>query len=229
MAAKLKDFVDDRNWYKDRYQQVLVQRKILAAVTMLSLVCTLATVLVIARLTPLKTVEPFVIQVDQKSGVTQTVDPLSMTQLTTNEVVNNYFIVQYIRSRENYNALDIARNYNIVRVMSEPARVYGQFRAEADPNNPNSNAAKLGSAGTRTIKFRSIVPFSQPTPGVPQQVQVHVTIEERGDGVNAQLQYKIITLSFEYIKLQLTEEERYINPLGFRVVDYRVDQETVSK
>src|SRR4051812_3531186 len=103
MSKQPKEPVSDKNWYKDRYQYVLVQRKILTAITLLSLVCTLATVIVISQLTPLKSVEPFVIQIDQKSGITQTVDPLTATELTTNEAVNNFFLVQYIRSRESYN------------------------------------------------------------------------------------------------------------------------------
>src|SRR5271170_7424851 len=163
----------DKNWYKDRYQYVLVQRKLLTVITLLSLLSTLATVVVISQLTPLKTVEPFVIEVDQKSGITQTVDPLTVKELTANEAVNNFFIVQYIRSRESYSITDYARNYNIVRVMSEPRKVYGGFIAEQDPNNPKSNAARLGSTGVRSVKFKSIIYLN------PQLAQVRLLIEER--------------------------------------------------
>ena len=113
----------DKNWYKDRYQYVLVQRKILVLITSLSLIASLVTVIVIAQLTPLKTVEPFVIQVDQKTGITQTVNQKTVSEITANEAVNNFFIVQYIRSRENYNSADLARNYNIVRLMSESKKL----------------------------------------------------------------------------------------------------------
>jgi type IV secretion system protein VirB8 len=213
----------DKNWYKDRYQHVLVQRKLLTVITMLSLVCTLAVVVVIAQLIPLKSVEPFVIEVDQKSGITQTVDPLTARELTANEAVNNFFIVQYIRSRESYNLTDYARNYNIVRVMSDPAKVYFRFIAEQDPNSPTSNAAHLGTAGSRSVKFKSIVYLN------PQLVQARLLIEERNpDGGIVQL-HKIAVLAFEYIKMNLSNEERYINPLGFRVTDYHVDDDVLQK
>src|SRR4051812_6802310 len=107
MAKPEKELPDTKNWYKDRYQSVLVQRKLLAVITVFSLLCTLGAVLDIARLTPQKSIEPFVIQVDQKSGITQTVDPLTVKELTANEAVNNFFIVTYIRSRESYNILDL--------------------------------------------------------------------------------------------------------------------------
>jgi len=218
MAKQAAETVDNKNWYKDRYQYVLVQRKLLTMITLLSLAGTLFTVLVIGYMTPLKTVEPFVIQVDQKSGITQTVDPLTVKELTANEAVNNFFIVQYIRSREGYSGMDYARNYNIVRIMSESSSVYPQFIAEADPNNPQSNAARLGSTGIRTVKFKSITYLN------PGLAQARLLIEEK----NTQ-QHKIALVAFEYIKMSLTNEERYINPLGFRVKDYRVDEDVIQK
>ena len=213
----------EKNWYKDRYQYVLVQRKLLTLITMLSLICTLAVVIVISQLTPLKTVEPFVIQVDQKSGITQTVDPLTVKELTANEAVNNFFIVQYIRSRESYSITDYARNYNIVRVMSEPSKVYGRFVREQDPNNPGSNAARLGSAGIRTVRFKSITYLN------PQLVQARLLIEEKTGEAGYSQQHKIAILAFQYIKMNLSNEERYVNPLGFRVTDYRVDDDVIQK
>ena len=186
MSKTPKEQIDEKNWYKDRYQYVLVQRKLLAAITLLSLTCTVATVLVIAWLTPLKTVEPFVIQVDQKSGITQTVDPLTVPELTAEEAVKNFFIVEYIRSRETYSVTDLARNYNIVRVMSEGKKVYSEFLASADPNNPHSNAARLGSSGIRTAKFNSIIYLT------PQLAQVRLLIEEKGDNAGYTQQHKIV-------------------------------------
>lgn len=212
-----------RNWYKDRYQYVVVQRKILTVITLCSMAVTVATVIVISQLTPLKSVEPFVIQVDQKTGVTQTVDPLTVKELTANEAVNNYFIVLYIRSRESYNANQILYNYNLVRVMSEGERVYPAFMEEVDANNPKSNVARLGSTGLRSVKFKSITYLK------PNVAQVRVLIEEKGDNIGSAQLHRIILIAFEYIKLQLTADDRYLNPLGFRVTDYRIDEDILQK
>jgi type IV secretion system protein VirB8 len=222
MTENVKTILEAKNWYKDRYQYLLVQRKLLTLITLLSLLCTLGTVVAIALLAPLKTVDPFVIQVDQKSGITQTVDPLSVKELTANEAVNDFFIVQYIRSRETYSVMDLARNYNIVRVMSEADKVYADFVRQADPNNPRSNAARLGSSGVRIVKFKSITYLS------PQLVQARLLIEERQDTSVVQY-HKIALVAFQYIKLSLTNEERYINPLGFRVTDYRLDEDILQR
>ena len=222
MAKATKDLSQSKNWYKDRYQYVLVQRKILVLITSLSLIASLVTVLVIMQLTPLKTVEPFVIQVDQKTGITQTVNQMTVKEITANEAVNNFFLVQYIRGRENYLNNDLTRNYNLVRLMSESAKVYGEFVRGANPNNPKSNAARLGTTGVRTVKFKSITYLS------PTQIQARVLVEEKSESNLAQ-QHLIILLSFAYVNMALTLEERYTNPLGFIVTDYRVDEDTLQK
>jgi type IV secretion system protein VirB8 len=136
--------------------------------------------------------------------------------------VNNYFIVQYIRAREGYNAQDLMHNVNIVRLMSEPKAVYGKFMEEAGPNNKNSPIARLGTVGTRSVKFKSITYIS------PQVAQVRVLITERPDKVAPMEYNRIILVAFEYIKMNLTTEERYLNPLGFRVVEYQVNEDALQ-
>ncbi|MCE2926146.1 MAG: hypothetical protein LW823_00655 [Rickettsiales bacterium] len=222
MSKAAQDTTQTKNWYKDRYQYVLVQRKLLVLITFLSLVSTFATTMVIASLTPLKTVEPFVIQVDQKTGIAQTVDPLTATELTANEAVNNFYIVQYIRARETYSLPDLARNYETVRIMSESTMVYPEFIAQQNPNNPSSNAARLGTSGVRTVKFKSFSYLN------PSTVQARVLIEEKNESGIFNF-HRIVTLEFQYIKMALTLEERYINPLGFRVTSYRTDEEILQR
>jgi len=51
--------------------------------------------------------------------------------------------------------------------------------------------------------------------------------EEKGS--NSTIQHKIVLIAFEYVKMSLTIEERYLNPLGFRVTDYRVDEDVITK
>jgi type IV secretion system protein VirB8 len=151
------------------------------------------------------------------------VDPTTVKEITGLESVNNYFVVQYIRARESYYVRDITQNYTKVRVMSDPTKVYQQFKFEAAPSNPNSVAARVGGAGTRHVKFKSISYIKA------NQAQVRLLIEETAANGGTLQSHKIATLIFEYAKLNLNNEERYINPLGFRVTDYRVDEDTMPK
>lgn len=221
--SSLKPEDQTSSWYKDRYQYALVQKRLLSVVTLVSLACTFASVLVILNLVPQKTIEPYVIQVDQKSGITQYVNPVKAPELTANEAVKNYFVVNYVRAREGYSATDIVRQYEVVRTMSEPSRVYAGFQAQANANNNESNVARLGSAGTRNIKIKSISYLE------PQVVQLRILIEERSSGVSVTAQYhKIVTMKFEFTQMSLNSEERFVNPLGFRVTDYRIDEDVAT-
>ncbi len=211
------------NWYKDRYQHVLVQRKIFALITLIALGTTFMSLFIIAQLIPQKSIEPYVIQIDPKTGITETVDPLTAKELTSNEAVNNYFIVQYIRAREGYNATDLVHNYNIVRLMSEQKNVYPRFLDAAGPNNPESNIARIGTLGTRTITFKSISYLS------PQIAQARVTITEKGLQQRPTEYHRIILVAFEYVKMNLSTEERYLNPLGFRVNDYQINEDVLQQ
>ncbi len=38
---------------------------------------------------------------------------------------------------------------------------------------------------------------------------------------------KIVIMSYRYASLEMDDQQRYINPLGFQVISYRVDDEYV--
>lgn len=209
-----------QSWYRDRYQHVLLQRKLLAFISLLALATTLVMVVIITQLIPLKTIEPYVIQVDSRSGVTQTVDPLTARDLTTNEVVNNYFLVKYLRSREGYSASDVMYQYDLVRLMSSARSVYPDFVDQASPNNPQSNIARLGAIGNREVRVKSISYIS------PQVAQIRFdVIEQRNSREEPRALNRIALIGFEYVKMTLTTKERYLNPLGFRVTSYQLRED----
>ncbi len=223
MSKEPTDKKESRNWYKDRYQAILLQRRLLMFIAFLSMATTMVVMIILSQMTPLKGVEPFLIQVDPKSGITQLVNPMSVKEITALESVNNFFVVQYIRARESYDVRSIKLNYATVRIMSEDKKIYPQFKREANPNNPNSVAARMGSTGTRSVKFKSISYIKQ------NQAQARLLVEETtANGLTLQ-SHKIATILFEYTKMALTDEERYINPLGFRVLDYRLDEDALPK
>ncbi len=212
---------EPQSWYRDRYQHVLVQRKLLSLFTILSLGATLVMAVVMTQLIPLKSIEPYVIQIDAKSGRTEMVDPLSASELTTNQVVNNYFLVQYLRAREGYSSADILYNYNLVRLMSD-ANVYREFSQWADPNNASSNMARLGMLGMRSVKIKSITYIS------PKVAQIRLMISETNKTPQAIEYNRIVLINFEYAKMTLSTEERYANPLGFHVTMYQINEDVPS-
>lgn len=224
---------EKKNWYNDRYQFVVVQRNILALITLLALVCSIAATFSISQLVPLKSVEPFVIQVDQKSGITQVVDPLKARELTANESVNQYFMVQYIRARESYLGSPERNyyNYNLVRVLSDPG-VFAKYQHEIILSNPDSPGSRLGSAGAREVHVSSMKFLDKRELSGGEEARrylVRALVIEKSGGVLPKNMQKLILIEFKYTELELSIEDRYLNPIGFRVLSYRIDDDNITQ
>lgn len=221
---------DGKNWYKDKYQYVLVQRNLLALATLAALFCAAAAVFAVMRLTPHKSVEPFVIQIDEKSGIVQRVDPVTRNEFTSNEAIDRYFVAQYIRARETYILSVFKNNYDIVRVMSD-RNVFSHYNASVREGNPESPAAILRADGVRTIKFKSISFIRRSDDAMRQEkvVQARIVLLDTSSRFSVPVEYhSIVTVTFRYTNLNLNEEERFMNPLGFLVTNYAIEREVVK-
>lgn len=206
-----------RNWYADRYEAIIVQRNILLLIVLLSLGLMIIGVLVLGKVTTSKTIEPFVLEIEEKSGLVNVVNPIPRKDLTTNEALNTYFIMKYLRARETYNPADYQYNYNtIVRLLST-SQIYSGFRQFIN-DNPRSPIKIYGNTTNTSLKVRSIQ-FLDPK----STVQIRFTIYENNS--NNTRYNKIATINFTYRQMQMNSEERYVNPLGFQVTGYSVDDE----
>jgi len=229
---KKKNSGDDgtKNWYKDKYQYVLVQRNMLAVAVLAALFCAAVAVFAVMQLTPHKSVEPFVIQIDDKTGIVQRVDPVTRTQFTANESIDRYFVAQYIRTRESYIPEIFRINYGTVRVMSSKD-VFSRYNVLVRESNPESPAALLKRSGTRTVQFKSInfIRRSDNVNSEEKVAQARVILLDSSTRYAAPMEYHgIVTLTFRYSNLNLNEEERFINPLGFLVTSYAIEREVVK-
>ena len=217
-----------KNWYSDRHQAVLVQRNVLSILSLAAIVFSAIAIFLVYRNIPIVTVEPFVIQVEPRSGVTQVVQAATAKELTAKESINNFFIVRYIKSREGFDAA-IQQKYNVVRLSSDPTTVFRKYVWEVNPNNPDSFAARSGSAGKREVKIKSMsrLDKSPACADVLCKIQVRVRIVEDVNGKKTQYD-RVILMEYTYTTLNLAVQERYLNPIGFRVLSYQVDNEVLQ-
>jgi type IV secretion system protein VirB8 len=221
------------NWYKDQYQHMIVQRNVLAFLTLAALIASIVCVILVNRIAEVKTVEPYVVQIDDKSGIVQLVNPVSRTEYAANELIDRFFVAQYITARESYNVSILRYNYNAVRVMSTP-QIFNIFSRSINPNIPTSAAALLGNDGTgiRSIRIKSVAYIQNPpipndkSQKTPEKI-IQARVEFRDTRQNGQdvIDNFVITVTFQYANLELNEEERLINPLGFSVTQYQVQRE----
>lgn len=214
-----KDAVSEvRNWYSDRYQTVVVQRNLLFLVTVISLIGVFISVFVVRQVTASRSIEPFVIEIERKSGVATVVNPLERKKLAADEELTKYFIARYVQARETYDTLTYEYNYfTVIRLLSTSG-IYYPFKNYI-VSNPQSPRLLYGEVTSSQIKIRSIT--------LPNEGEARVTFTISVSGARSGDFNKVATLKFGYYTLEMSQEERYVNPLGFQVTAYRVDEETL--
>ena len=177
---------------------------------------TLASVFAVAALAPLKTVEPFVVRIDNASGVVDVVNPLRGTN-TYQEAVTKYFAALYVRAREGFMAGEAQQAFRTVTLMSaDPEQ--SRFAAAYSGKNPESPQVVYGQSATAKINIKSISLLS------PKLASVrYARVVVRGEEMRSS--NWVATIGFDYVTAAMSDGDRMINPLGFQVREYRVDPE----
>lgn len=212
-------------WYHDLYRSVTVSRNRWFLVGVIGLALTAIEGMALIFLTPLKTVEPYVIQVDNKSGITTVLQALregKENSLTEEEAVTKSFMVKYVIARETYDPQDLNRNYDLVRLMSVSNEA-SKFNDSVANGNPQSPVERYKNTTTRTVKISSVSFLDQKK----KTAQVRFIATEAGHNEMRQ-DYWVAILTFRYINAPMDENDRLNNPLGFQVISYRVDQEIIK-
>jgi len=177
-------------------------------------------VVAVLLLTPLKQVEPFVIRVDNTTGIVDVVKSLRTGTTEYNEAITKYFIAEYIHAREGYSRPLAESNYDAVTLMSD-TNERRQYELYFDPiKNPKSPLNVYNTNGSVETKIKSIEFLKKNTAAIR-----YLRIQRVG--TTATQTDWIATVNFRYVNSPQSEQAREINPLGFLVVDYRTDPETV--
>lgn len=212
------------NWYADKYQSLVVWRNWLFVVVLCSLGAVVFMTFSQLYFLPLKTVKPFVIQIDEKSGLTQVVTNDLVRDYNANQELVKHFAINYIFARENYNYLLVEEMYKKVRLLSSP-QVYSTFRDAISQANPSSPFNRFGVNVQRTVSLQS---FNLQNPNKKKRedsiVQARLIVTEASSN-RSPVRYTVqVTMSCGFKRdLVLDENQRLINPLGFQVLSYSVD------
>ena len=120
LGDDLKGYFDEaRRWDQDRLAAAQRSKRLAWTVAVCAGVLALAAVGAVAALTPLKTVEPFVVRVDRSTGAVDVMTGLKGTDpLTYDEAVNKYFLGLYVRTREGWLPQAAEQDFRQVAIMS---------------------------------------------------------------------------------------------------------------
>ncbi len=206
-----------RSWYEERYESLIVQRNLLMVMLCVTITIIVVAILAVAKIATSKEFDPFVIQIEEQTGETKIVNPLNSDILSGNEALTQYFIKKYIIARETYNPVDFASSARTtVRLLSSP-EVFGQYRGWIS-NKDNDPAAKYGQ---KDMTYLTIKSWSKLDLDKTKYV-VRFSIRETNGG---KVYSKIAIIGVTYVPMELKDVERDINPVGFEVTGYKVDDD----
>ena len=216
-------FKEVKEFQNDRLAQVKKLSKIAWLSTAIMTFIVVVMAVAIAAMMPLKTVEPFVIRVDNNTGFTDVAQPLANNKTTEGQEVDKYFLAKWVVNRESYDWQTIQNMSDTIELMSSN-RVFSEYR-NIITNKVTSPLFILKQDKKVMVRVSSVT-------FIDDVAQVRfIKFVKNANGTMAP-EYPttnwIGTIGFDYKKTISKQQERLVNPLGFQVTSYRVDPENIG-
>ncbi|MDO5692742.1 MAG: type IV secretion system protein [Pseudomonadota bacterium] len=176
---------------------------------------------------PLKQQVPYLVLADPYRGTSTVAQLESLSPVyTANEFINKSNVANFLIARESFE-WDISprRDRRMVYSMATGPAL-AEYRALFSENNPANPVTVYGPNLSLRIKILSIILQGGGENRAPHTAVVRFErwVFNRASAQSKYLDTRIATMSIGYDKnLQMNEEGRYMNPLGFRVPAYRTD------
>ncbi|MFI4885572.1 MAG: virB8 family protein [Steroidobacterales bacterium] len=214
------------SWDADRVAGAARAARVAWRVAAAGWLCAVAASAALALLAPLKRVEPYLIRVDNTTGVVDVV-PVYTGHAALGEAVTRYFLTHYITVCERFDYALAESDYEECGAFNS-ARLNQALYAKWNRANPSSplNVHKDGSSDSIRIEALS---FFKRASGASDLAQVRFArIEREADGAPGKASHWIASIEYRYGTPPDDPRTRSWNPLGFEVLDLGIEPEVVS-
>jgi len=218
-------FAESASWDADRVAQSRRTTRLALAVAGAGWLAVLALSGALMALMPLKRVEPFVVRVDNTTGIVDVV-PVYHGTVGVQEAVTRYLLTHYVTVCERFNFATAESDYEECGAFHTAQRNQAWY-ALWNPTNPDS-PLNLYKDGTTVRAEVSSVSFFKRASGVGDLAQVrYVKAKKPAGGAQEEITHWIATLQYAYTDPSADPKIRGWNPLGFKVVDFRPEPEVL--
>jgi type IV secretion system protein VirB8 len=219
--------IDDRpvaaSWHESVTSDLERSNKRAWLVAIIAAVIALLEAIALVFLIPLKTVEPYTLLVDRQTGNVETLKPLGEQQVTPDEALIRSFLVQYVTARESFAINSLQDDYRKVSLWSDKDVARG-YASAMDAENYSSPLATLPRGAVVRTEVKSVSQLAK------DRAMVRFTTTQRDPGgLSEAPQHWVAVLTYKFSSAKMSEDDRYLNPLGFQVTSYRRDAETLAK
>jgi len=186
-------------------------------------VLALMSVAAVLGLTPLKTVEMYLLRVNDNSGFTDVVQPISKVK-SSEEVDDEFWLSSYVRFRENYNFSSHDAQFAMVELLS-----YGGTFAEYRNFQLSSKGYLnvLGDNQEIRTEINNVTFLDRGNGKGTAQVRMTKTVLDRHGVPDSQIKPAVwlATMDYDYKNPAKKRGDLWLNPRGFGVLSYSKTQE----
>ena len=207
-------------WANDRQGALVASRRVAWMVAAGFGVVAVLEAVAIAALFPLKTVVPYTLLVDRHTGFVEALQPLDAAKITPDAALTQSFLVQYVIAREGFSIGELQSDYHKVSLWSA-GEAQAKYVAHMQGSSPDSPLTLYPRSSTVNVRVRSVSALNADTSMVRFETQ-----REDADGQRQPAQGWVAVIHYRFSTAAMSREDRFLNPLGFQVVDYRLNAET---
>lgn len=216
-------YSESSSWEADRTASALRSRRTAWWVAGAGWVCAVTGSMALMLLMPLKRVDPFVIRVDNTTGLVDVV-PVYAGNTPMPEAVTRYFLDHYVTVCERFNFATAESDYEECGAFHSAQRNQAWY-AMWNKSNPQS-PLNLYKDGTTIHAHVTSVSFFTRADGVTDLAQVrYVKGTRQAGGAEDARSYWIASIRYTYAKPSTDPTVRRWNPLGFKIVEFRPEAE----
>ncbi len=194
------------------------QRNVLFFVIFVALVTCVLCTIKLYNLSTARSFKAFVIQIDEKTGITKTVTPVNKEKYAENLKLRNFYLNNYIINRESYSYETYIYNYYVYIKTFSTDNVFYNFisflNATKDPKKAPGYLVRIGANGNVGAKLDKISQLEHKESNIPGKV-VQVYFKQFIQDSYSDPRYFIATIGYDY-----NNTTNDLNPLGFRVLYY---------
>ena len=186
----------------------------------------IASAMALAALMPLKRVDPFVVRVDSSTGIVDVVPTYAGTA-DLPETVTRHLVTQYVTQRERYIAAIAESDYEQIGAFHSAA-MNQQWASAWVRTNPDSPLNRFADGSRVRVQVKSVSFFRH---GLAKSDVLQVrflTAAQRGAGATEEVAHFVATLQVAYGPPSQDVRLRALNPLGFKVLEYRREPEVIG-
>lgn len=223
----LKAYLEEAaSWDADRVAQAHRKAVVAWRVAAAGWACAVASAAALALVMPLKRVEPYLIRVDNSTGVVDVV-PTYTGHAQLDEAVTRYFLTHYITVCERFDVAMAESDYAECAAFNS-ARLNQAMYAKWNRVNPSSPLNVHRDGSTETVRIESVSFFKRAS-GASDLAQVRYTrILQQGGDAPGRATHWIASIGYRYGKPPDDPRMRGWNPLGFEVLDLGIEPEVLS-